>query len=326
MSTIKVGFRYNLLMLEILITLSSGVILLLFSTKIFVSLSKTLSQSLRLSPLVIGMTVVAVGTSLPELSVSTIASIRQDYSLAIGNIIGSNIVNILMIFSVAILIGNLRIGTTKTPRNTLVLLFITIAYTLTHHIQILPKQTLGLLFIISALGLTFVEYKWALFGRTHEDIGKFNDAESIRFSTGKIIMLLISIAGVITGGYFIVTSTEGLSLLTGISTGVLGLTLTAIATSLPELLTTIFAQEEHDEKMTLGNIIGSNIYNLLLIGGIIELFNKNPEVLQVNWLVLNLVTQLFAIIILVYRGKIVPKWIGATSLILFIAYILLETL
>ncbi len=127
------------------------------------------------------------------------------------------------------------------------------------------------------------------------------------------------------GGYFIVTSTEKLSLLTGLSTGVLGLTLTAVATSLPELLTTIFSQEEHDEKMTIGNIIGSNIYNLLLIGGVINLFGNNDHVLQTNWLTLNIVAVFFVLIIFIFKGKQVPKYIGLLSLLFFIIYIFLET-
>src|SRR3989338_9680485 len=128
---------------EILIALTSGIVLLLFSTKTLIKLSEVLSKSFKLSPLIIGMTVVAIGTSLPELSVSAIASARQDYSFAVGNIIGSNIVNILLVFSVGVLIGNLRIGTTKTPRNALILLLFTFLYTFTHIFHILPNRILG---------------------------------------------------------------------------------------------------------------------------------------------------------------------------------------
>jgi cation:H+ antiporter len=114
-------------------------------------------------------------------------------------------------------------------------------------------------------------------------------------------------------------------LVTGLSTGVLGLTLTAIATSLPELLTTIFSQEQHDEKMTIGNILGSNIYNLLLIGGLIDVFSSGTDSSEVNWYILNLVTIIFVAIIFIYRGKQIPKLIGVVSLLLFFAYIFLET-
>ena len=310
---------------EILIALTSGIVLLLFSIKTLIKLAEILSKSFKLSPLIIGMTVVAIGTSLPELSVSAIASARQDYSLAVGNIIGSNIINILLVFSVGILIGNLRVGTIKTPRNALILLIITFTYTYLQRFSILPKQTLGILYISGAFILTFLEYQWAIFGRTHEDNKKFKNKKSVKFTLGKIIMLLLSIIGVITGGYFIVISTEKLSLITGLSTGVLGLTLTAVATSLPELLTTIFSQEEHDEKMTIGNIIGSNIYNLLLIGGVINLFGHESNLLQTNWVTLNIVTVFFILIILIFKGKQVPKYIGLISLLSFFLYLFLET-
>jgi cation:H+ antiporter len=310
---------------EILIALSGGIVLLLFSTRTLIRLSGALSSSLKLSPLIIGMTVVAIGTSLPELSVSVIASARQDYSLAVGNIIGSNIINILLVFSVGILIGNLRVGTTKTPRNALILLLITFVYTYLQKFSIIPKQTLGILYISGAVILTYFEYRWALFGRTHEDSKKFKKEKPDKFTAGKIIMLMLSVTGVIAGGYFIVTITEKISSITGLSTGILGLTLTAIATSLPELLTTIFSQKDRDEKMTIGNIIGSNIYNLFLIGGIIDLFSVNASLTDINWFAINLTTIFFVLIILVYRGRIVPKWVGITSLFFFIVYMFLET-
>lgn len=312
-------------MSETLATLISGIVLLFFSTKTLIKLSEILSKSLKLSPLIIGMTVVAVGTSLPELSVSAIASARQDYSLAVGNIVGSNIINILLVFAVGILIGNLRVGTTKTPRNALILLLLTFIYTLFQNFNLLPKQTLGMLYILGAFTLTFLEYQWALFGRTHEDNKKFRKEKLTRFTLRKTIVLLLSIVGVIAGGYFIVTSTEKLSLITGLSTGILGLTLTAVATSLPELLTTIFSQEGHDEKMTIGNIIGSNIYNLLLIGGVINLFGNNNHIFRTNWLTLNIITVFFIIIIFVFKGRIIPKFIGLSLLIFFIIYIYMQT-
>lgn len=310
---------------EILIALMSGIILLLFSTKTLIKLSETLSLSLKLSPLIIGLTIVAIGTSLPELSVSIIASLQHDYSLAIGNIIGSNIVNVLLVFSVGVLIGNLRIGTTKTPRNAVILLLFTLVYSYTHLLTNFPRQTLGLFFITSSLLVTFIEYKWALFGRTHEDNKKFRNSKRVSFTLGKFILLIISVTGIIIGGYFMVASTEKLSLITGLSTGVLGLTLTAVATSLPELLTTIFSQEEHQEKMTVGNIIGSNIYNLFLIGGIVDLFSTTTNLTQINWLTLNLTTILLVLTIFTFRGKTVPKLIGLVFLLLFVTYILLET-
>ena len=310
---------------EILIALIGGIVLLLFSTKTLIKLSETLSLSLKLSPLFIGITVIALGTSLPELSVSSIATLNNDVNLAVGNIIGSNIINVLLVFSVGVLIGNLRIGTTKTPKNAIILLLITFTFTYLHKFNVFASQTLGLILVGSSFLLTYFEYQWAIFGRNHEDKKRFKGLKKAKFTFGKLILLIMSVFGVIAGGYFIVNSTEELSLLIGLSTGVLGLTLTAVATSLPELITTIFSQEDHDEKMTIGNIIGSNIYNLLLIGGVINLFGNGVNILQMNWLTLNLITIIFVLIILIFRGKVVPKWVGLSTLLLFFIYIFLET-
>jgi cation:H+ antiporter len=312
-------------MSEIATLLISGIVLLLFSTKTLIKLSETLSLYLKLSPLFIGMTVIAIGTSLPELSVSSIASIKGDINLAVGNIVGSNIINVLLVFAVGILIGKLRIGTTKTPRNAIILLIITLVYSFLHKYELFPKQILGMVFLSGAFMLTFFEYQWALFGRSHEDNKNFKNTKKVQFTLGKTIMLFLSIVGVIVGGYLIVNSTEKLSVITGLSTGILGLTLTAVSTSLPELLTAIFSQENHDEKMTIGNIIGSNIYNLLLIGGVINIFGNDGILSEVNWLTLNIITIIFVSIILIYKGKIVPKWLGVLLLVCFFGYMYMET-
>ena len=112
-------------MQDLLLKFGIGVVVLLLSTQTFVKLAKKISLALRISPLIVGITIVALGTSLPELSVSLIASINNDAGLAFGNIIGSNIVNILVVLPVCIVIGKLRIVKTKTQRSSVLLLGIT---------------------------------------------------------------------------------------------------------------------------------------------------------------------------------------------------------
>jgi len=107
-----------------------------------------------------------------------------------------------------------------------------------------------------------------------------------------------------------VGAVEGISLVSGYSTTILGLTLTATVTSLPELLTTIFAQEEHQAKVTIGNIVGSNVYNLLLIGGILMLFSSPMALGTWETVWLGLTTGIFALILHRFSGKSVPRWVG----------------
>jgi len=307
-------------MYDTFLKLFLGIIFLLVSTKVLIKLAEKLSASLKISPLVVGLTVVALGTSLPELSVASIASLKSDIGLATGNIVGANIINILLVFPIAILAGKLRIGTTKTQYNALILFIVTAIFVALHSIP-LGNFPLGLFLIGLAILLTIAEYKWAIFGRTHEDSTRMKKVRREHFATWKWFVLLASIGGIIVGGYLTVSSIEQISLLTGYSTTVLGLSLTALATTLPELLTTLFSQKDHQEKLTIGNIIGSNIYNLLFIGGIISLFSTSKPIQTRDWIALSSATILFVLVIKHYSGQKVPRWIAFVSFAILGGYL-----
>lgn len=306
---------------EVLLKFGIGLAILLFSTQKLVRLAEKVSRIFRISPLIVGITVVAIGTSLPELAVSLISIARHDVGLAMGNIIGSNIVNVLMVLPVGLFIGKLRIGTTKTQRNALILLGVTAIFFLTQTIGTV-KVGSGVFLIGLAAVISVIEYRLAVFGRTHEDTKRFKGLRNGKLGWGAIFFGLLLVLGIIGGAILVVDSVEKISLLTGISTTVLGLTLTAVATSLPELLTTIFSQEDHEEKITVGNILGSNIYNLLLVGGIISLFPLTVVIQTKEWIWLAVATVGFVAILRHYKGQKPPRKIGAVLLILFVIYLL----
>src|SRR3972149_2353540 len=170
-----------------------GVIVLLLSTHALIKLTERLSSDSRISPLIIGATVVALGTSLPELTVSLIASARHDLGLALGNIIGSNVVNIFMVLPVGILIGKLRIGSTKTQRNALLLLGATVLF-IALQILHLPVLFSGLLLITLALLFTIGEYQLGVFGRTHEDAKVFRKQTNGKLTFGRVASIMFAIA------------------------------------------------------------------------------------------------------------------------------------
>lgn len=298
-----------------------SVVALLLSTWVFTTLAEKISRSFRISPLIVGVTIVALGTSLPELAVSSVAILKHDVGLAFGNIIGSNIVNILLVFPAGILIGKLRVGTTKTQKNALLILLATGLFALMHFLHF-PALFSGLLLITLSLVVTIVQYRWAKYGRDHEDISKFKKYSTKRISHFDYFFLLLSLIGISAGGIAVVTSVEQISVLVGLSTTILGLSLTAVCTSLPELLTTIFSQEKHQEKITIGNITGSNIYNLLLIGGIITLFSSETKISKADWLWLIAATTIFTVILKKYKGVAIPKKIGAALLMLSVLYLI----
>jgi cation:H+ antiporter len=297
-----------------------GLLILLFSTQQFVKLAQSLSLSIKISPLIVGTTIVALGTSLPELVVSVVAAIKGDSGLAIGNIIGSNIVNILMVLPVGILLGKLRIGTVKTQYNVLLVLFTTGLFILAL-LSSLSNPLIGAVLIACALLVTVFQYKFAIAGRSKEDQARYLDVEEKPVGPVAIIFVLVTLIAVVLGGLMIVYSVEAIASLTSLSTTFLGLTLAAISTSLPELLTTIFSQKGNQEKITLGNILGSNIYNLLLVGGISLLFSniETISIIESIWLITTAVLLVF--LIRYYKGKTPPRWIAFILLILLIVYI-----
>ena len=304
---------------EIIFEFSIGILVLLFSTQKFVGLAKHISRIFQISPLIVGITVVAIGTSLPELAVSLTAISRQDAGLAMCNIIGSNIVNILLVFPIGLFIGKLRIGTTKTQRNALMLFVVTIVFYFSQTLEVI-KPKAGLILIGLAMVTSLTEYKFAIFGRKHEDLKRFKNYKKEKFGFRTVLFGLALVAGIILGSILLVDAVEEISLITGISTTILGLTLTAVATSLPELLTTIFSQGEKEEKLTLGNILGSNIYNLLLVGGLTSLFLLDSRLPTKEWVWLLGTTTGFLFILRHYRGRKPPKFVGVLFLIILFIY------
>lgn len=297
-----------------------GAIVLLISTQLFIKQAKRVSLSLKLSPLIIGLTVVSIGTSLPELTVSTIAAIRGDIGLAMGNIIGSNIVNVFLVLGIGIMVGKLRVGTIKTQRNIYIMSGITGLFLLLYAFGIVHSIAGGILLII-ALIVTFDEYAWGVRGRTHEDVHMYAKIKYRKFSIFDIGKLCFSLAGVVTGGILTVSSVEQISVLLGLSTTTLGLSITAIVTSLPELLTTIFSQRDHEAKITIGNLIGSNIYNLALIGGIVLLVSPWKPITSYEIVMLITATLAFTLIVVGNKGKVIPNYVGYVLFTLLCAYI-----
>jgi cation:H+ antiporter len=297
-----------------------GTILLLLSTQIFVKQAERISMALKLSPLIIGLTVVSIGTSLPELTVSTIAAARGDIGLAMGNLIGSNIVNVFLVLGVGILIGKLRVGTTKTQRNIYIMAGITGIFLLMYFLGVVSIVAGGILLVVAVIVMVD-EYVRGISGRTHEDAKMYSKKKYSRFSLVDIGKLFIALIGIIVGGILTVSSVEQLSVLLGFSTTILGLSVTAIATSLPELLTTIYCEKNHEEKITLGNIIGSNIYNLALIGGIVLLFSSWKIITTYEIIMLLVATTVFAVVVVANKGKVIPKYVGLLLIMLFVTYI-----
>ena len=225
-----------------------------------------------------------------------------------------------MVLAFGILITDLRIGATKTQKNILILLGVTILFVFLKAISF-PSLFAGLFLLALAVIITVQEYNWGIIGRDHEDKILFKYFHKERITILEILLFPFLAIGIIAGGILVVSSTEQISRISGYSTTILGLTLTAISTSLPELIATYVSRKDGKGKIAIGDILGSNIYNLLLIGGIITLFSINSPIIltEAFWLIFS--TLCFVVIIRYFSDKIVPKWVGLVLLMFFLMYL-----
>jgi len=272
---------------------------------------------------VVGMIVVSFGTTLPELSVARMSSSSGNLGLASGTLIGSTIINFILVFPSAILLGeNIRVGTTKTQRNGLVLILGTLLFIIMQKINI-PSFIKGVILILGLVGANYLEYTWGVLGRVQEDKKLIDIFKKEKVTPDLILGLLFSLVGVTVGGLLVVNGIEGFASVSGYSTTVLGLTITGIATSLPDVFTSVTSQRNDEDKLTLGHIIGGSLYNLLFIGGIVEIVGGNPGINNLEAIFLMSCVGLFFLIIKFYKGKDIPKWVGIALLILFFIYMYL---
>jgi cation:H+ antiporter len=303
-----------------------GLIVMLVSAQTFLVVIQELSIKWKFSPLFISLVIVALGTNLPELTV-TIASIsNNDPGLAMGNVVGSSIANLSIILGITTFFGKVRIGTTKTPKNAIILLVITLLFSLLILSSVRTYYQIIILLTALLFSLTY-QYVLAKYGRLHEDkkllelIDKMNKKKK---HLPKIIYLLLflgSLIGLTIGGKITVNSVEDLSLILGLTTTFLGLTLTAIATSLPELLLALIATYKNENKVVLGTLIGSNIFNLSLFPAIILFSTMDLKIRKLvtikEILFLLIITAIFYSLIHKKQGTIIKKKMSILLMIIF---------
>ena len=212
---------------------------LLVSANLFVGSAAKVAYLIKISPLIIGVTIMGFGTSLPELVVSIYGSLRKSSGLVAGNLVGSNIANIGLILGVSFLLGKIRLGTTKTPKNTILHLFVTLIFLVLLAYGFL-NLTLGLIFLVGAGIVLFWEIRAGKKGAEAEDFRLFKTHPQVKMGVERALLLvLLGLAGTSLGGKILVDSSLNIVRFLGISPSIIGLTAVAVGTSLPELTTNI---------------------------------------------------------------------------------------
>jgi cation:H+ antiporter len=277
--------------------------------------------------MLIGLTIVALGTSLPELIINVFASINGNTDLAIGNVIGSNIINTLLIVGVAATIYPISMSGRKSSVDvwfsfgvTLVLFFVANFNYFRGDVHHLISRYDGLIFLILLGG--FLYYSFAKGGAMQHEVSTIEFKEiKTRWS---IFLIIAGAAGLFFGGKWIVSGANLIATDLGISQSAIGMTIIAAATSLPELVTSIMAAMKKNTDMAVGNAIGSNIFNILLVLGVSALINPIPFDTKMNTEIAVLLasTLLILLFIKIDFGKTRKAISKIEGILLIVAYIL----
>ena len=264
------------------ILLLVGFVLLVKGADFFVDGASNIARYLKISSLIIGLTVVAFGTSLPEAAVSISGVIQGIDDVSFGNIIGSNILNLLLILGVSALIlpvvVNEEILKRDLPISILAaIIIIPMYYFLHENGSSALVRFEGLILILLLAGFMFLMFKSA--NKTRNDIinsstlqdsnkSKPTEIEAPTMSKSKsIVLVLIGLIGIVAGGIMVTNGAKEIALFFGMSEWLVGLTIVSVGTSLPELVTSITAAMKKENDIAVGNVVGSNIFNLLFILG-----------------------------------------------------------
>ena len=303
----------------------AGFALLLFGGESVVRGSVALAQRLGVSPLIVGLTIVGFGTSLPEMVVSVNAALVGSPGLAVGNVVGSNIANILLILGVAAVIAPIAVHPGAVKRDLLGMSAATLVYVgLGMSGQIVFSQgVLMLIALMSYIGFTVWHDN-----KSNDEAAEMHRDEAAEM--GEIPLRTVSIAGIIIVGLFavvvgaewLVTGATTLATEFGIPEEVIGLTVVAIGTSLPELATSIVAAYRGHSDVCVGNVLGSNLFNLFGITGVTALFAPLPFSDKIVSFDLWILLAATAIIIpFMLTGRRISRPEGIVLLILYVSFI-----
>lgn len=300
--------------------------MLLLGAKWLIDGASSIGRRFGLPQLLIGLTIVALGTSLPELVINVFASIKGSTDLAIGNVLGSNIINTLLIIGVAAMIYPISMAGKKSTIDVWFSLVVTIFlliianFTFTRDGIKYISRFDGLIFIASLAA--FLYYSFAKGGALEAEA---STSETKEFKVGwSTILVLSGAAGLYFGGKWIVSGANQLTADFGLSQSMVGMTIIAAATSLPELVTSILAALKKNSDLAVGNAIGSNLFNILLVLGVSALIKPIAfdEALNMEIGILAASTMLVLFFIKVDIGK-TRKAISSIEGILMIAVYIL---
>lgn len=304
----------------------AGFAFLIYGAHFLVDGAASLARKYKVSNIVIGLTIVALGTSSPELVVNLMASLQGNEDVALGNILGSNVANILLILGVSAMIYPLTVNSNtkwkEVPLSLLaaVVLGITANDVLIDGAQSSPTVTRSDGLMLISFFILFMTYAFGIARDGAEDEG-----EGVRIypQWKSWLMIVGGIAGLVLGGKWIVDGAVVIAGLFGMSEALISLTIVAIGTSLPELATCVVAAMKRNSDIVIGNVIGSNIFNIFFVLGTSAVIKPLPFNPVLNFdVVVGIIACLLLFVFLFFpKRRVLERWQGGVLLLLYAGYI-----
>lgn len=301
-------------MITEILLLILGFILLVRGADVFVDAAAGIARKFKIPAIIISTTIVAIGTSAPEAAISIIAALKGADGVSVGNVIGSNITNIFLILGVTAAIGTIPVHKNTKKYELPFVGFITLLLAIFG--LTLGQISRGEAIILLALFVAFLIYM-IIMARKSDDVP--DDIKPVSLGAGAVL-IIAGIAALVYGSNMVVDSATAIAQHVGVSDRIIGLTLIALGTSLPELIVCIIAAIKRQYDLAIGNIVGSNIFNILFVLGMAAAIRPIP--FQIAFLTdtavaLGAITML---ILFTYRGSKLTRIGGIVFLLSYIAY------
>lgn len=301
-----------------------SLVLLVKSADWLVDGASSFAKRLGVSSLVIGLTIVAFGTSAPELSVNISSALSGVTDIAVGNVIGSNIANILLILGIVAAMRGIGLKQSTVWKEVPFMLLSALVILFMASDVRLDNAASGVVSAIDGLVLLsfFAIFLYYSYGIARQGV---DDDEGVKvYGWAKTAaMIVLGLVGLIISGKFLVGAATDIALALGVSERLIGLTIVAVGTSLPELMTSVVAARKGQADLAIGNVVGSNIFNVFFILGVTTLIAPLPVSQAGLWDMAVAVACSFAVFLFLFIGRrhYIDRWQGVVMLLAYAAYV-----
>ena len=299
-----------------------GFIILIKGADIFVDGASSVAGNFKVSKMLIGLTIVAFGTSAPEFAVSVKSLLSGSGDMVLGNVIGSNILNILLILGVSSMFHSLKVKDNTVKKELPITLLMTAIFMVLLSDKLFDKgfnntftRSDGIVII-----LFFLVFVYYLIKMARNKIDNNQDEKYMSMKKA-ILFTILGIVGIIIGSNLVVENASAIARTIGISESMVALTIVALGTSLPELVTSVTATRKGEYDIAIGNVVGSNIFNIgMVIGVPIALFGGIQQI-SINYIdLITMIASAFLLFIFSYNDRKISKYEGSIFLIMFVVY------